>query len=344
MAVQPPLFCLRGHEGAVNCVRFVGLDGEGLATGDVDGKLCVWNLESRAAVSTVAAAHGHSVLSLGLAGHQLVSCGRDGAVKVWDLSTTGVLPVVSLTTEARGFCNASTHHDAPETVLTAAEDESMVQLWDFRSRKVTSTVRLSSEHGMVSSLHLCSPTFGLAGCDDGSLNVIDFRGGSRALSFLKLHESEAGPEPLLAISSHSLGDGRLSLMTGGGDAKLQRSIFAPVDSGGGEEQQQQQQQQQQLSALDSKTISTPGTSSIAHRCDGRIVASAHWDHTVRLHDCKRLKPLAVLRQHKDSVFAVAFGLQGTSAAALFASAGKDGLVAIWNLYEDKMKGEEKKAR
>lgn len=334
MAAVPPLFCLRGHEGAVNCVKFLA-QGEGLCTGDVDGKLCVWNLENRAAVSIVAAAHGHSILSLSLAaaGQHLVSCGRDGAVKVWDLSSAaGVLPVTSLTTEARGFCNASTHQDAPDAVLTASEDESMVQLWDLRRGKVTSSVRLSSEHGMVSSLHLCNPTFGLAGCDDGSLNVVDFRGGSRALSSLKLHESEAGPQPLLAISARSLGDGRLSLMTGGGDAKLQRSIFAPLDGGGVE--------QQQLSVLDSKTIPTPGTSSIAHRCDGRIVASAHWDHTVRLHDCKRLKPLAVLRHHKDSVFAVAFGPQNTSAAALFASAGKDGLVAIWNLYEDKMKGEE----
>jgi WD40 repeat protein len=66
------------------------------------------------------------------------------------------------------------------------------------------------------------------------------------------------------------------------------------------------------------------------RPDGRVLVSAHWDHTVRVFDQKRLKPLAILRyaclhalryglicvhpqplilpcrQHRDSVYAVDF--------------------------------------
>lgn len=39
----------------------------------------------------------------------------------------------------------------------------------------------------------------------------------------------------------------------------------------------------------------PGTSCIRYRTDGRIMASGHWDNSIRIFDAKRLKPLAVLR-------------------------------------------------
>lgn len=38
-----------------------------------------------------------------------------------------------------------------------------------------------------------------------------------------------------------------------------------------------------------------GCSSCRYRGDARILVSGHWDHTVRIFDTKRLKPLAVLR-------------------------------------------------
>lgn len=49
-----------------------------------------------------------------------------------------------------------------------------------------------------------------------------------------------------------------------------------------------------------------GTSCVRYRSDGRLLVSTHWDYTVRIFDQKRLKPLAILRHHRDSVYAVDF--------------------------------------
>jgi hypothetical protein len=42
-------------------------------------------------------------------------------------------------------------------------------------------------------------------------------------------------------------------------------------------------------------VGAAGTSTARYRQDGRLLATAHWDYTVRLFDRKHLKPLAVLR-------------------------------------------------
>ena len=73
-----------------------------------------------------------------------------------------------------------------------------------------------------------------------------------------------------------------------------------------------------------------GTSSLEYRSDGKVIASAHWDHTVRLFDRKKFKPLVVLRQHRDIVNVVTF----QSDSSLFASASKDGTIALWDLFSD----------
>ena len=50
-----------------------------------------------------------------------------------------------------------------------------------------------------------------------------------------------------------------------------------------------------LKETDCVELKHPGTSCIKSRSDGRLFVSAHWDHTVRVFDQKRLKPLAILR-------------------------------------------------
>ena len=71
-----------------------------------------------------------------------------------------------------------------------------------------------------------------------------------------------------------------------------------------------------------------GFSSVCIRGDQRIVATAGWDHRVRVFHLRKLKPLAVLKYHSDSVFALDFS--GNN--ALLTSCSKDRRIALWSIY------------
>ena len=50
-----------------------------------------------------------------------------------------------------------------------------------------------------------------------------------------------------------------------------------------------------------------GQQSLSVRSDGRILATGGWDSRVRIYSTKTLKEVAVLKWHKEGVYAVAFG-------------------------------------
>ena len=76
-----------------------------------------------------------------------------------------------------------------------------------------------------------------------------------------------------------------------------------------------------------------------HRSDGRLLAVALWDASVRLYDCSRLKPLATLRYQREAVDTIAFigGLGNNDEEVSpwkghFATGSKDGSIAVWDIY------------
>ena len=68
------------------------------------------------------------------------------------------------------------------------------------------------------------------------------------------------------------------------------------------------------------------TWSLAFSPDGRILAAANYDSTVRLWETVAWKPLPTLRGHTRPISQIVFSREG----AYLASAGVDGLVKVWN--------------
>ena len=133
-----PLTVLRGHKEAINCVGFLSEDA--LSSGSLDGNVHVWDLQSRRTVHQWNAHNNTSVLSLSpiFLQQSLITCGRDGFVRLWDVATiqAGVPDaIVSLHTGSPHFCNASSdrNQQEPHLVVTPSSVESDILLWDLRS-------------------------------------------------------------------------------------------------------------------------------------------------------------------------------------------------------------------
>lgn len=78
----------------------------------------------------------------------------------------------------------------------------------------------------------------------------------------------------------------------------------------------------------------PGVSQLCLRPDGKLLASAGWDHRVRLFGWKKLRPLAVLQYHSDVVQSVAFSDHQDPRQRLLAAGSKDQRISLWSVYSD----------
>jgi RNA polymerase sigma factor (sigma-70 family) len=67
--------------------------------------------------------------------------------------------------------------------------------------------------------------------------------------------------------------------------------------------------------------------SVAFSPDGKVLASAGWDNTIRLWDSATAKELLRLQGHTDAVWCVAFAPNGKT----LVSGGNDGMVRIWEV-------------
>ncbi|XP_012510446.1 PREDICTED: guanine nucleotide-binding protein subunit beta-like protein 1 isoform X3 [Propithecus coquereli] len=84
---------------------------------------------------------------------------------------------------------------------------------------------------------------------------------------------------------------------------------------------------QALQVRGTHELTNPGVAEVTIRPDRKILATAGWDHRIRVFHWRTMKPLAVLALHSAAVQCVAFAASG-----LLAAGSKDQRISVWSLY------------
>lgn len=314
-----PVYTLRGAGGPLNTLHFSCNEGTTplLLSGSSKGAVHIWNLNSRRPEKIIEGHSGNSVIWVNIlhSVQQLISQGRDMRICLWDLNEGRSNVVDSVWTGSVGFCQSSLLETSPGKWLLAyaGEQTEEIKIIELPSKTEVCTLLLDTKLGMVMCIKLWQPDLGrgpllLAGYEDGSLLLWDVTQRS------KLSQAKAHPEPVMCLT---FDPARLKGISGSSDKILSSWI---MDS------------QNNLLLQDSVTLVNPGVSQMCIRQDSKLLASAGWDHRVRVFGWKRLKPLAVLQYHTDMVLSVAFSNHQDSRQRLLAAGSKDQRISLWSIY------------
>ena len=83
------------------------------------------------------------------------------------------------------------------------------------------------------------------------------------------------------------------------------------------------------------TIKNEGISMLASRPDSKVFTAGGWDGRLRIFSWRSFRPLAVLDQHRGTIYDIAYSgckVEAYGSKGLMAAAGKDGVVSLWDLY------------
>ncbi|KAM5310737.1 guanine nucleotide-binding protein subunit beta-like protein 1 isoform 1-T2 [Glossophaga mutica] len=323
MAARPslppdPQFVLRGTQSAVHALHFLeGAQGQGhplLLSGSLNGLVHIWSLQTRRALATLDGHGGQCVIWLQTLpqGPQLLSQGRDLRLCLWDLAEGRNAIVDSVGLESVGFCKGSLLARGPQRWILAVpgRDSDEIQILEMPSKTSVCTLKpeADAKPGMPMCLELwqadsSSRPFLLAGYEDGSVALWDVS-ERKVCSHIACHT-----EPVMGLDFDSQKARGVS-----GSAEKALAVWS-LD------------EQQALQVCRTHELTNPGISDVKIRPDRKILATAGWDHRVRVFHWRTMKPLAVLAFHTAVVHCVAFAADG-----LLAAGSKDHRISVWSLY------------
>eukprot|EP01137_Pigoraptor_chileana_P014782 Opistho-2@69871 len=269
----------------------------------------------------------------------LLSQGRDGAVKLWDLQGSLSEPVSTLPMECITFCKMSPMHGGADDasgshlLATPCSDAEKIDIWDTRTKTPCMSYRApdtldKSALGMCMSIALFRPD-----ASPDLMLAVGHEGGGVIVHNLSANKTQlwarSGTDPILCLTLDST---RRSICYGsaaenvccldvGTPLGVPMQDAVPINVG---------------SSLRSVTLPKHGVADIKIRADDRIIATGGWDSCIRLFGLRTLKPLAALKAHDATVNCVAFSsphaTEGGPSKVLLAGGSKDTKISIWDVY------------
>lgn len=300
-----PIYTLRGSASPLSYLKFAGTDT--LFSGNYDGVIHEWSMETKRIINKVTAHPGHSVLYLDLIDDtKMLTQGRDGLVKIWSRKSNGWSEIGMIKYCDTGFCGSCLLADG--RLATPSSKQSEVDLYDLDTMKVITTLKpdVSKEKfGMCMKIKTFHENDGykiLIGYENGSVALWDTRQSSMVDSLI-VHK-----DPVMCLDYSPILNKGFS-----GSATENLCSWTILDN--------------KINKHMSISATNPGFNDTLVRKDGKIVVFAGWDGNIRIFGAKKMKPLAVLSYHKGSVHCLTF-----SEDNILACGSKDEQITLWDIY------------
>jgi WD40 repeat protein len=272
-------------------------------------------------------------------------------VSFWNTSTfddESSVPLHALYTDSFTFCAAHWPDEASmaaewrSVVATPNSHQSFVSLHDLRlspQSQLLAVLRPDGKPGMTMAVRLCTRDalpYAFAVYEDGCLRMWDLRNAREPIAIAAAPVAVDDDE--LPISEELQSANKI-------EVKSSLQVYSKTDPAtcfdidanrafiGGSTTALQTVDidfaQARLSRASTLELKKAGLGAVCVRRDGRLLATGGWDAKVRIFTAKRLRPLAIVREHVGSVFALDFGF---APEHLLASGGKDGHVVVHNIF------------
>ena len=280
-------------------------DGKTLASARIDKTIKLWDVQSRQELATLTR-HADSVFSVAFSpdGKTLASASGDKTIRLWDVQSRQELGM--LTGHADGVSSVAFSPDGK--TLASASSDTTIKLWDVQSRQKLAT--LTGHTDSVFSVAFSPDGKTLASASkDKTIKLWDVQ-SRQELGTLTGHAS--------AVYSVAFSPDGKTLASASWDETIKLWDV---------------QSRQELVTLIGHTEdkvfepSLIGVSSVAFSPDGKTLASASKDKTIKLWDVQSRQKLATLTGHASAVYSVAFSPDGKT----LASASKDKTTRLWNV-------------